>query len=48
MKILENIYIRGGLIVVLANVSVNDGVNSPYWWAFIITANLLVNCKRIK
>jgi hypothetical protein len=47
-KRLENIYIRGGLICVLANVSVNSGMDSPHWWLFVIVMNLLVNCKGNK
>ena len=47
-KFLNNIYARGGLIAILANVSVNGGVESPYWWVFVVVMNLLVNCKSKK
>lgn len=42
---LENIYIRGGLIVILANISVNSGMDSWQWWSFVVVMNLLANCK---
>ena len=46
-ELLENIYFRGGLIVVLANTAVG-GSDPLNFFAFIVAANLLVNCRRKK
>ena len=45
MNIIENIYFRAGLIVVLANAAVGT-IDIFNFFAFVISANLLVNCKR--
>jgi hypothetical protein len=41
-------YFKAGLICILANVAVGGGIDNPSWWVFVVTANLLVNCKGSK
>ena len=40
---LNNIYVRGGMIVGVANSCVGGGIGSIDWWVFVVIMNLLVN-----
>ena len=45
IKYLNNIYVRGFLIGLLAIPCTGGSIGSPEWWAFIVVMNLLVNCR---
>ena len=43
-KYINNIYVRGALIVILSSIVVSD-IGSFNWYVFVVVMNLLVNIK---